>query len=333
MFEQAAGCARKYVLEGDLPSALVAVATSDEWVGIRAYGKDGHEEPRLHDRRFALASISKAITGVGIARLVDEGVLDYTAPVVEYLPQLGVDEWRRNVKLGDIFTHTTGFPCKGAHILKEAGLRSLDCRRLLREDELLCQPGTRMQYTTYTYQLLNWIVERLLSKTMSAFLQEYVFEPCGMTDTSFYPVPPERCLPTVNHPVTDPPDMELYAGLEMSGSGLWSTAADLVRLGQALLSPGALLSPETFQRVTAAQPSVPRWSDGAPSGRTWAWVKEKQNAFPIQPETGFYHGGATGTLLWIDPDRDLVFVFLSNRWSAGNDQAFATLNALYAALT
>ena len=124
--------------------------------------------------------------------------------------------------------------------------------------------------------------------------------------------------------------MEAYCRLEMTGSGLWSTAADLVQLGQALLSPGKLMSPETFQRVTAPQPGATRWGEESFSCRTWGWVKERQKAFPRQPWTGFYHGGATGTMLWIDPDRDLVFVFLSNKWGAGNDDAFAALDVLYA---
>ena len=329
MFDEVAACARESVTQGPLPCALVAVATSKEWLGIRAYDEEGRESPALHDQRFALASISKAIAGVGIACLVDRHVLDYAAPVAEYLSEFGTNEWRRRITVGDIFTHTTGFPNKAVQLIRQTGLSSADCRHLLLTDELLFQPGTRMLYNTYTYQLLNWIVERLLSKTMTEFLLEYVYEPCGMTDTSFRPLPADRTVPTVDHPVTDPEGMESYCRLEMSGSGLWSTAADLVQLGQALLTPGKLMRPETFRRVTAAQPGTPRWDDEVPSCRTWAWVKEEQTAFPRQPDTGFYHGGATGTLIWIDPDKDLVFVFLSNKWGAGNDDAFAALNTLY----
>ena len=62
---------------------------------------------------------------------------------------------------------------------------------------------------------------------------------------------------------------------------------------------------------------------------TVGWVKAGQGAFPEQPEVGFYHGGATGTLLWLDPARRLVFVFLSNRWGSGNEHAFDVLQRLY----
>ena len=316
--------ARTYVTDGHIPCALVALATPTDWIGIRAFDARVEVGESLHDKRFALASISKAITGVGVARLVDQGVLDYAAPVAEYVPEFGVDEQRRRITLGDIFTHTTGLPAKSG----QAGQCTADLRKLLVEDDLLSEPGTQMQYTTYTYQLINWIVERRLGQTMTEFLSEYVFEPCGMTDTSFYPDPPDRCMPAVDHPASDPDALELYSQLEMSGSGMWSTAADLVRMAQAVLTPGRLMGEETYRLVTTAQPGKPRRGTDETSCRTWGWVKEPQAAFPLQPDTGFYHGGATGTLLWLDPARDLVFVFLTNRWGSGNEHAFETLNVV-----
>jgi len=327
-FEKAAEHAGTYVTSGHLPTALVAVATSKERVGLRAFGLDG-KEPALWEKRFALASISKAISGVGIACLVDRGKLDYTTPVCEIIPEFGTNDQRRRIAVGDIFTHTTGLPGRGAAEVTKAGCPPDLCRRWLVEDELLYEPGAEMLYTSYTYQLLNWIVERLLDVEMSAFLEEYVFTPAGMTGTSYRPGPEERTVPTVDHPVADPEDMERYCRLEMSGSGMWSTASDLVRLGQVLLQPGRLMRPETFERTTVARSTVIRRGTDEPSCRTWGWVKEPQAAFPLQTETGFYHGGATGTLLWIDPPRDLIFVFLANRWGSGNDHAFATLNVLY----
>jgi len=330
--EQAAEHARTYVTSGHLPTALVALATSTERIGTRACNETGEEATDLYDRRFALASITKAITGTGMACLADEGKLDYTKPVAEYIPEFGADEQRKRITVGDVFTHTTGLPSKFAPTMADGGCSSEVCRRWLLEDQLQSEPGTEMAYTSYTYQILNWLVERLTGGTMSSFLEEHVYGPCGMTGTSFHPGPEGGRVPTVDHPVKDAEHMEQFCKLEVSGGGLWSTAPDLLSLGQALLQPGKLLRPETFRLVTATRSTAPRRDTGEPSARTWGWVKEEQPAFPCQPESGFYHGGATGTLLYLDPPRDLLFVFLSSRWGSGNDHAFATLNVVYEAL-
>jgi CubicO group peptidase (beta-lactamase class C family) len=63
--------------------------------------------------------------------------------------------------------------------------------------------------------------------------------------------------------------------------------------------------------------------------RTLSFNKELRAAFRNQPESGFFHGGATGTLWYMDPERDLVFGFMTNKWNAGNDQAFDVLGCLY----
>jgi len=330
-FEKAAAHARTHVLSGHIPCALVAVGNRERLLAIRCFDEEGDEAPLLQSRIFALASITKAITGVGIARLVDEGRLRYTDAIVHHIPEFGVAEWRKRITIGDIFTHSTGLPTIGLDALIAADLSGPGGFNRIFEGKPAYEPGTRMAYTTLTYQLLNEIVARRLGTSMSSFLRQYVFEPCGMTDTSFEPTAPSRVMPPLGHPMNTPEKMKKWSQLEVSGSGLWSTTADLMKLAQALLQPGRLMSPATFRLHTDAQPSLPFANGQGQSRRTLGWNKEPQTHFPRQPQTGFYHGGATGTLLWLDPDRDLIFVFLTNRWNSGNDHCFAALNYLYEA--
>jgi CubicO group peptidase (beta-lactamase class C family) len=327
-FEQAAEHAQTHVESGRLPSALVAVANREATIAVRAFNEKAEVDPSLHDRIFALASITKAIVGVGIARLVDRGRLDYSDPVAKHVPDLATPDWRTSITIGDIFTHSTGLRSSALTDFAEASEtgRELD---VLFEEAPHYQPGTRMLYNTLTYQLLNEIVLRLLGRSMSGFLAEYVFEPCGMVDTAFAPTDRERAMPALDHPMDTPEKLAKYCRLEVSGGGLWATAGDLIRLAQALLQPGKLLSPDTFRLHTEAQPRLPCLSETGRSRRTLGWNKEPQALFPLQPDAGFYHGGATGTLLWIDPERELIFVFLTNRWINSNDEAFVTLGHLY----
>jgi len=328
-FEQAAAHARAYVASGHLPAALVAVANREATVAVRAFNGQAEVDPSLHDRIFALASITKAIVGVGLARLVDQGRLDYSDPVAKHVPELAEPSWRAKITVGDIFTHSTGLRSSALTDFADASETGRELSMLF-DDAPHYQPGTRMLYNTLSYQLLNEIVRRLRGLSMSGFLGEYVFAPCGMVDTAFAPTDPERAMPALDHPMDTPEKLAKYGRMEVSGGGLWSTARDLIRLAQALLQPGKLMSPATFLLHTEAQPSLPCLSETGRSRRTFGWNKEPQATFPQQPDAGFYHGGATGTLLWIDPDTELIFVFLTNRWINSNDEAFATLSRLYA---
>ena len=248
-FERAAEHARSYVTSGVLPSALLAVADRERVLAIRSFGERGEQDPSLQSRIFALASITKAIVGTAIARLVDQGRLDYTDPVVKHIPEFATAPWRERIAVGDIFTHSTGLPQADWAAYSNMELDGAERLRRAFPGEPVYEPGTRMQYATLTYQILNEIVRRLVGRTMSEFLAESLFEPCGMADTGFRPTDPERALPVVDHPMDTPEKMELLARTELSGGGLWSTAGDLVRFGQAVLSPGRLLSAEGYRNI------------------------------------------------------------------------------------
>jgi len=322
--EHAFGFARR----GELPSAVLAVADGRAVRATASCNADGRKNASLQDRIFALASITKAITGVGVARLVEEGVLRYSDRAAKFVPEFGLDSHRRRITIAHLLTHGSGLPPCPFQALYSGPYEPEETYKLTFTDDPLFDPGAGMAYASHTYQLVGEIIHRLLGLRMSAFLDRYVFAPCGMVDTGFSPKDRSRAMPVVNFPSDKEEDAARYEQVEMAGGGLWSTAGDLVRFAQAVLEPGRLMTPATFRRMTRPHRSV-RWGSGKPTCRALGWVKETHEHFPHQPATGIYHGGATGTLLWLDPERSFIFVFLTNLWCSCNDPAFAVLDFFY----
>ena len=129
------------------------------------------------------------------------------------------------------------------------------------------------------------------------------------------------------------------------GGGLWSTAADLLRFGRAMLRGGELdgvriLSP-AFVALMTREVTAPR-------GVTWEGLgvapdPQQSSHYAIgwgrpgvsgpASDRAFGHGGVSGTRLWIDPAYDLVYVYLTGKWGLPLAPIDAVEHAIYAALS
>jgi CubicO group peptidase (beta-lactamase class C family) len=184
-----------------------------------------------------------------------------------------------------------------------------------------------MSYSTMTYHFVNAFVPILTGMSLPAFLEERVFRPLGMTNTGFCP-PADRRMPVRGLDKAFPGhSVEEFCQSEMSGAGLWSTVDDLLAFGRAYLEPGRLLSAETIAAATTVRHAAPVLNQGGRSARTFGWNKSRRYA--AQSAGAFGHGGATGTLLWIDPEAALVFVLLTNHWGCPSDHAVSVLARLH----
>lgn len=123
----------------------------------------------------------------------------------------------------------------------------------------------------------------------------------------------------------------------MPGAGLWSTAGDLIRFGQALLRRDPALLPPPYVELMSRDQTRGLHAPGVvprPQHQTLGWRKGKvdgQDVLPASPAVT-EHDGATGGQLWLDPARDLVFVYLTNRFGADPGVRQRALQVVYSAL-
>ena len=284
---------KRFVDEGKHAGIITLLARDGKIVDFQTYGfRDVERQlPMERDTICRAYSMSKLITCVATLMLVEEGQLNLDDPVAKYLPELKdmkvwtggtadapqLEPLKRPITIKHLMTHTSGliydFSAGNAaleKIWREADLWSgsslTNFIAKLAKVPLLHQPGD-----AYTYginqDVQGALIERVSGKTFGAFLEERIFRPLGMVDTSF-DVPPEkmsRLAKTYKHGpdgkfVEDKPILEDWPekgrDLEAGGSGIFSTAGDFARFAQMLCNGGTLdgqriLGRKTVELMTA----------------------------------------------------------------------------------
>jgi CubicO group peptidase (beta-lactamase class C family) len=324
------------VRSGDLPSGVLAVATAGKTLRLEAFG------PVKTDSVFLLASISKPIFATAVMRLVERGRMRLNDPVARVIREFEVNG-KADVRLWHLLTHTSGLDeMPGLALWGQADRAGLTAAAI--QAPLRFRPGSQYGYCNASFFVMGELIRRLSGRDDVAFLREEVLEPLGMADTSYQPPASPRVVPVHGSPWAQDPHFEYFRSLCWGAGGLWSTATDLVNFGQAFLCGGALngqrvLAPASVRAMTTLQTDslveTRALGDGpAYYGLGFAKAGPDNASGPsaeLRTPSGFGHGGATGTSLWIEPELDLVFVFLTNRWGLDAPHAGRALNAAIAA--
>jgi CubicO group peptidase (beta-lactamase class C family) len=336
--------ARRWVEDGTHPALVVLVARRGVVVLHEAHGRLGPEpdDPPLPvDAIFPLGSIAKPFTAACAICLVEDGLLGLNRPVQEYVPEF-VGPGKEAVMVHHLLTHTSGLrdedvdahaaaappardaaPAPGQH----PWLANYLGRRL--DAPLWKAPGVEMSYSSFGYTLLGDVVRRVAGQPLPDFARERIFGPLGMRETS-YGVPEASRSRIVRRPPgvegTGPIGSfpaflspERLAGAWGSGAA-YGTALDVATFAQAMLAGGAgVLSPASVREMTRNQiPGIaaqfgPQLFPEASYG--FGWDIRGDKSVPLYggllSARAFGHPGAGGTLLYVDPARDLVMLYFS----------------------
>ncbi len=249
------------------------------------------------DTIFDLASITKLFTTVVVLSLVDRGALDLDASIAGY-PE--------GVTLRRLLTHTAGLPPeeRATH-----GATPERARALVLAVRPEVAPGTVHRYSDLGPVLAGWVAETVTGQPLDALVHRYVTGPLGLADTGYRPDPAlrQRIAPTEYSTGVVHDEMAAALGGVAGHAGLFATAADLARFGEALRT-GALLSPASTAELRRDQvPTLP--IEGYRQG---LGARLDAPSF-MGPLHGFGHTGFTGTSIVVDPARQLTVVLLTNR--------------------
>ena len=317
---------------GAFPGAVLAVGRHGRLALLAAvgrYGKGGDASdarPVESTTIYDLASLTKVVGLTSACMLlVDQGKLALDAPAQHYVPEFRGDG-KEAVTIRHLLTHSSGLPAWRA-LYQEADSRAT-ALWIVNTTPLATPPGKAYVYSDLGAIVLTEVVERITGEPLDAFLERRVFRPLGMPATRY--LPPERwrerIAPTENdtsyrHRLLRGEVHDENAGRlgGVSGhAGLFSNALDLSRFAAMLLNGGSwdslqLIHSETVADFTRRQGIV------SGSSRALGWdtppdpPDSTSSAGTKLSPRAFGHTGFTGTSLWMDPQKDLFIILLTNR--------------------
>jgi CubicO group peptidase (beta-lactamase class C family) len=373
-----------HVDRGTAPGLVAAVSRHGE-IHEQVIGTTDVEGDRRvqHDTIFRISSMTKPITAVAAMILIEECVLRLDEPVDRFLPELAdrrvlrridgpIDDTEpahRPITVRDLLTFRMGFggyfgqcPINEAAAALQLSLGPPQPALPPEPDEwmrrfstlpLMCQPGERWLYHTGA-DALGVLIARASGQSFEAFLRERIFEPLGMTDTSFS-VPAENLNRFATSYMTDPETAALSVfdlpggqwstppAFPSGGAGLVSTLDDFLAFAHMLLRGGAPIlsrpSVETMtsDHLTPEQKAIGGFLSDDFDARGWGFgvgvVTRRDD--PSTPVGQYGWDGGLGTVWRNDPTEDVVAILLTNAAFTSPrapDIALDFLTATYAAI-
>lgn len=355
---------QRHIDAKDISGAVTVVARNGRLVHLEAHGTMDvdSKKPMPKDAIFRIASMSKPVTGVAIMMMLEEGKVRLADPISKFIPEfkgikVAISQARpgrggggggggrgggappefytvpaeREITVRDLLTHVSG--------LVSGPMGNSEAARVARKgDETLAayiprlaatplefQPGTRWSYSALAgFDTLGRVVEIVSGQSFDQFLKARIFEPLGMTETSFYA--PDALTPRLvtsyqkegTGIVARPnPNFLSSRSYFSGGGGLMSTAQDYLQFALMLANGGELngkrlLSPRTVALMASvhAPDTLPGRSPGEGYGLSMRVVHDAVAGNIRLSNGSFGWSGAFGTHFWVDPKEGIVGILM-----------------------
>ncbi len=358
-WERVRGLAEGLCESGQVPSIGIFVARGDRTTGTMLFGRqrlgDEFHGTIRDDAIFLIASITKPIVAMSAMLLVEKGEVRLDDRVSRYLPEFG-NSGKNGIRIRHLMTHTSGLPdmLPENRDLREAGagLGEFVAGTCAIEPDF--KPGRGVQYQSMGFAILGELISRVSGQPCADWLRSGVLDPLGLESTRLGAPDAwfegDRSQVDRIAEIRTPAEQEgvdwnwnrrYWLQLGAPWGGLLTTPRELAVIGRMMLEGGrGVVSPASVAAATrnqlAGMKDVPE-SDRRckPWGLGWRlnWPATGANFGDLLGPASYGHWGATGTLMWIDPERDTVCVILTTEPQEPHGREIARLsNAIAASL-
>jgi len=320
-----------------VPSAAIAVGRRGKLVEPRYFGRMGAEpgSPAIRpDAAFLLASITKPIVYLAGLQMVERGKLNLTDRVTRYFPEFAAHHKEDTLVL-HLFTHTSGLPdmlTNNVELRKAHAPLDKFLQHAIRDTVPLFKPGTDLSYQSMGTLVVAGIVQELSDMPIADYVQKHIFDPLGLESSELgrRKLTKERIVSLQRPGFLQDADTsydwnsDYWQKLGAPWGGMLSTPDDFAVICQMLLNRGTWNQQRILSRATVDKLSTNRLDDmpdlGGSARRAQPWGLGWRMNHPTMPDSWgdllgsrvFGHTGASGTLVWIDPEADAFCILFTN---------------------
>ena len=306
------------------------------------------------DTIFLVASITKPIVATAVVKLLEEGHLGLDDPVTRFVPEFGVNG-KEDVVIRHLLTHTSGLPDQipeNRHYRENKRPLSDFITRIC-ELPISFVPGTHISYQSCGIAMLGEICERVTEVDLATYLKTTIFDPLGLKDTALKLTDRsarESDVKIAGEGLTHGGsgtdfdwNSDYWRGFGAPWGGMLTTVEEMTRLLLLFRNGGAIDNQRILSARSAAMmvedhtSTLPDLADTNRRGQRWGlgWRLSGRQAGmfgDLASLESFGHGGATGTLAWVDPAEDVTCVIFTNDPDAAGSLRGRISNLVLAAL-
>lgn len=320
---------------------VALVATQDEIVSHEAIGWSdiSSMKPMTLDSLFWIASMTKPITATAFMMLVDEGKISVDDPVEKYLSEFKgqmmiaeEDDDHRILRkpqhpilVREILSHTAGLPFSSP--VEKPFLDGLRLETAVRSYAMLplqVEPGTKYLYSNCGTNMVGRLIEVISNQSYETFMNERLFHPLGMIDTTFWPsreqlqryakvyraTPDNSGLEECENQYLTPPFDNLHR-FPMPAGGLFSTAKDVLKFCQMIRNGGVFENRRYISSPAIHEMTRKQTGEGIETRYGFGWGSEPK----------FGHGGAYKTNMTIYSTSGLITILLMHYTGPWRDES------------
>ncbi len=310
-----------------MPGCVICVGNSRNILFLKSYGLRSEQplaEPMSDDTIFDLASLTKPVaTASAVVKLMEQGFIHLDDPVAKHLKAFA-QNGKENVTVLDCMVHRSG-------LIPDNALTDYMSGHEVAWENIYKLPlqyprGSQFKYSDVNFLVLGKLVEEISKQSLDVYVKAEILRPCGMVDSDFKMDPSlrDRVAPTekrdgewIRGTVHDP-RAHLLGGVA-GHAGLFSTANDMAKFSLMILNRGVTrMSDDRLVRIFQEESIDAMFQSHNVHGdvRGLGWdiqSRYSSNKGKKLSMNSIGHGGFTGTVLWIDRERDMFFCFLSSR--------------------
>jgi CubicO group peptidase (beta-lactamase class C family) len=304
--------AEKFLNKEAIPGMAISVSHNGKLIWSKGFGYSNIETKKEVDpakTQFRIASISKSICAVGLAKLVDDNKLKLDASIYKYVPDFPKKEYNFTVR--QVGGHLSGIRhYNGREFIMNKKMNIVEGLDIFKDSPLKFKPGSEFSYSTYGWNLLSVVVQNASGVDYNKYIQRTFFDPLQMNSTAVG-------LSDVNMPNRTQFYRKTNAGkivlgpkvsneFKVAGGGYVSTSEDLLKFGNEIISPKILSKASIKELVTSQKTDDGKFTN---YGIGFGVFKTKNNT-PRYSHSG--GGVGASTFLLIYPEENIVIAILTN---------------------